>query len=46
MTSIVKLVEQNQVDLAKRYYSATRPLMPPSPELDKFDTIMERLYKK
>jgi hypothetical protein len=46
MTAIVRLVEQKELAGAMRYYSANRPLMPPSPELEQFDKVMEKLYKK
>jgi SAM-dependent methyltransferase len=46
MTAIVRLVEQNDTKRAIHYYSAVRPIMPPSPDLEQFDTVMEKLLKK
>jgi glycosyltransferase involved in cell wall biosynthesis/SAM-dependent methyltransferase len=46
MTAVVRLVEQNEIPKALQYYSAARPIMPPSPELEQFDKVMERIYKK
>jgi len=43
MNLIVKMIEQRNIKSAVEYYSKYRPLLPPSPELDRFDEIMKRL---